>query len=312
MLDRVGLLVRAAATRIGHPGPETEPQPLDGGITNRNFKVETDRGAWVVRLPGAETELLGIDREAERDANELGARLGIAPEVAHWNADPAGLVTRFVEGETMSPDALRAPEAIHAVAASLRDLHDSGGRLGSRFDVVEIAADYARVAAERGIDPPPELEPALRTAHRIRDLLGTHGDHAPVPCHNDLLAANFIAAERGIVIVDWEYAGMGDRYFDLANFAVNNELGAAERELLLRAYIDSGETELDAVGLERRGTELTLMTYMSDLREAMWGLLQGAISEIEFDFRAYCSEHFERLERTASGPEFVAAIEASS
>ena len=38
------------------------------------------------------------------------------------------------------------------------------------------------------------------------------------PCHNDLLNANFIDDGTRIRIVDWEYAGMGDPFFDLGNF----------------------------------------------------------------------------------------------
>ena len=110
-------------------------------------------------------------------------------------------------------------------------------------------------------------------------------------CHNDLLAANFIDDGERIWIVDWEYAGMGDPFFDLANFAVNNGLD------------EEGETRA-ARGVLRRATEharrLTLMRFMSDFREAMWGVVQQAISELDFDFAAYADEHFERLERTAS------------
>ena len=44
------------------------------------------------------------------------------------------------------------------------------------------------------------------------------------PCHNDLLNANFIDDGARIRIVDWEYAGMGDPFFDLGNFSINHEL----------------------------------------------------------------------------------------
>ena len=58
-----------------------------------------------------------------------------------------------------------------------------------------------------------------------------------MPCHNDLLSANFLGDGERLRIIDWEYAGMNDRYFDLGNLAVNNELSEADDELRCsRAY----------------------------------------------------------------------------
>ncbi len=97
---------------------------------------------------------------------------------------------------------------------------------------------------------------------------------------------------------------MGDRFFDLANFAANHELDAAGKEELLRAYFGELRPE-DAAALE-------LMRFMSDFREAMWGVVQQGISELDFDFVAYATEHFDRLLRTAGEPSFRAALEASA
>ena len=121
-----------------------------------------------------------------------------------------------------------------------------------------------------------------------------------VPCHNDLLNANFLDDGERLRIVDWEYAGMGDRFFDLANFSVNHELDATQSEMLLEAYVgDVRPADVEA---------LELMRFMSDFREAMWGVVQSAVSELDFDFDSYAAEHFERLERTAASPAFVAAL----
>ena len=107
-----------------------------------------------------------------------------------------------------------------------------------------------------------------------------------MPCHNDLLNANFLD-DGTIKIVDWEYAGMGDRFFDLANLSVNNEFGAAEDRELLAAYF--GEVrDADLAALQR-------MKFMSDFREAMWGVLQSGISELDVDFNAYAAKHFDRM-----------------
>jgi thiamine kinase-like enzyme len=115
-----------------------------------------------------------------------------------------------------------------------------------------------------------------------------------------LLTANFIDDGRRIRIVDWEYAGMGDVFFDLANFTVNNGLDDEEAAALLLAYFGKVQPE--------HARTLTLMRFMSDFREAMWGVVQQALSDLEFDFRGYADEHFERLERTASETAFRQAL----
>jgi thiamine kinase-like enzyme len=95
---------------------------------------------------------------------------------------------------------------------------------------------------------------------------------------------------------------MGDVFFDLANFSINHELDAVASAALLEAYFGEARAE-DVAALE-------LMRFMSDFREAMWGVVQTAVSQLDFDFAAYASEHFERLQRTASTPSFEAALSA--
>jgi thiamine kinase-like enzyme len=273
------------AARLGEP--EGEPVPLEGGITNRNYKVRFAGEDVVVRLPGKDTGLLGIDRAAERAAGELAAGPGIGPEVVAMIDDPPCLVTRFVVGEPMEAVQLREPAAIAEVATALRTLHACEERLPVEFSGFRIVEDYAARIADRGADVPAAYEWAAAAAHRIEAAL-VGPEHEPVPCHNDLLAANFIRTQRGIRLVDWEYAGIGDRYFDLGNFAVNNELDAASEAELLLAYFESPASE-------RRLASLRLMRFMSDFREAMWGAVQSTISDIEFDFIDYCEEHFDRM-----------------
>jgi thiamine kinase-like enzyme len=278
------------AARLGEP--EGDPVPLEGGITNRNYKVRFAGEDVVVRLPGKDTDLLGIDRGAERAAGELASGAGIGPEVVAMLDDPPCLVTRFVVGEPMRAEELREPVAIAEVATALRTLHACEERLPVEFSSFRVVEAYAgRIAARDGAVP-SSYEWAAAAAHRIEAAL-VGPEHAPVPCHDDLLAANFLRTRRGIRIVDWEYAGMGDRYFDLGNFAVNNELDAEGEAALLVAYFE-------APASARRLASLRLMRFMSDFREAMWGAVQSTISDIEFDFGGYCEEHFDRMRESAA------------
>jgi thiamine kinase-like enzyme len=237
----------------------------------------------VLRVGGKDTELLGIDRDHEHQAALRAAELGIGPEVVRF--ENGCLVTRFVEGRVGEPDPA-------AVGALLCRLHSSRP-IAARFDAFRVVEIYAKTALAYGVAIPPEYDDACREAVRIE---AARAGVPVVPCHNDLLALNFIDDGRRTWIVDWEYAGMGDAYFDLANFAVNNELDEDGERALLAAY-GGGEPEA-----------LTVMRFMSDFREAMWGVVQQGISELDVDFVAYAKTHFERLQRTAADPRFREAL----
>ncbi|MDP9228215.1 MAG: phosphotransferase [Actinomycetota bacterium] len=251
---------------------------------------------YVVRVPGKDTSLLGIDRVAERDANQRAAELGVAPPVAAMLEDPQCLVTEFIEGREMGSEELREPEVMARVAAALRKVHDSPGAVPTSFDSFRVVEEYADTASQRGVEVPAAYSDAHRQAAEIEAVL-TGPEHDPVPCHNDLLAANFLDDGEQIWIVDWEYAGMGNRYFDLANFAINNELSKEQHLELLEGYF--GEPPSDA-----QYAAMRLMMFMSDFREAMWGVVQSGVSDLDVDFDEYATKHFERMRETAAEASF--------
>jgi thiamine kinase-like enzyme len=277
-----------------------EPTVLGGGITNHNFRARFGGHEVVVRLPGNDTELLGSDRTGEREANSLAAAAGVAPAVLATLEDPMVLVTAFLEGPTMEAGELRAPSTLAEVGATLRRVHGCGG-IDAHFDAFRLVEDYAAATRSRGGEIPEAYQRAQAVAARIEAAPALRGG-APVLCHDDLLAANFIASPDGIRIVDWEYAGMGNRWFDLGNFAVNNELGSAEEEAFLSAYLGTPPSRADLAALR-------LMRLMSDFREAMWGVVQTAISDLPFDFTGYATKHFDRLLAAAEVPGFESLLE---
>ena len=261
-------------------------EPLEGGITNRNYVVSVDGERFVLRIPGADTELLGIDRENEHRAATVAAEAGVGPEVVAFLPDAGNVfVTRFVEGAHIPEADLRREDVLGAVVTSVRALHGCPP-IPAAFPVFRIVEAYARVASERGVPVPAAYADAQALARRIEAAFA----RAPAPsitCHDDLLNANFLRDGDHVWIVDYEYAGMGDPFFDLANLSVNNDLDADAQELLLRLYF--GE-----VGNGHRA-RLGLMRLMSDFREAMWGVVQQAISTLDVDYVGYADGHFARL-----------------
>jgi thiamine kinase-like enzyme len=279
---------------------ESEAVPLDGGLTNRNFRMRIGGDDVVVRLPGKDTELLGIDREAERAATEAAALAGVGPEVIAFLTAPPCLVTRFLPGRPLTADELRAPAVLVQVAAALRAFH-AGASLPSRFDAFAIVDAYQATARAHGARVPDPF-PALMTGARAIQSALRGPEHAPVPCHNDLLTANFLHDGERVWIVDWEYAGVGDRYFDLGNLSVNNDFAEADDERLLEAYWSEPCTP-------RRFAALRLMRIMSSFREGMWGVVQTAISALDYDFAAYADEHLARVAAGLADPRFPTWLE---
>ncbi|TME23257.1 MAG: hypothetical protein E6I67_03430 [Chloroflexi bacterium] len=287
------------------PGLPATVEELGGGITNRNFKVQVGDEVFVLRMGGAKTDLLGIDRAVEYAAGKRAFEVGIGPEVTAFVPEEGWLVARFIEGRPITPTEMRSPSMLTRVAFAIRAFHD-GPPIPGRFNAWAVVDAYRATAEAHAVEMPSEFRRARAIAERIR---AARGVNPVVPCHNDLLNANFLD-DGQIRIVDWEYAGMGDRFFDLANFSVNHEFGVDDDRQLLHAYFDQVN--------ERDIASLRLMRFMSDFREAMWGVLQSGISELDFDFKGYAGKHFTRMQETASDPDFdvflrtVGANEAES
>ncbi len=292
----VNAIVDRLQTRLGPAdGP---PVPLEGGITNRNYRVSFEGRDCVVRLPGKDTSLLGISREAERLANDSAARLGIAPAVAAGEDDC--LVTDFVRCTALAAADVR--KRLEQVARALRTFHDGGALLPITFWVPDLLGSYAELVEQRGGRLPAAYASARELAGRIGAALPLS---EPVPCHNDLLPANLLGVGDGVMLVDWEYAGMGHRMFDLGNLAVNNEFGEEDEERLLTVYYDQPPSA-------SRRAALRLMRIMSDAREAAWGVVQSVVSELDFDFDAYADSHFARLDEASHDPRLAEWLGAAA
>jgi thiamine kinase-like enzyme len=274
---------------------------LSGGITNRNYRVDVEgsEDRFVIRLAGNDTHLLGISREVEHAATVAAAGVGVGAEVVAFLRPEGILVTRFIEGTSVADIDIHAPNLIERVADSVRRFHD-GPAIPGVFVPLRVVEAYRALAEHNGVAIPGEYRLAAAIAQRIELALVLR----PVevrPCHNDLLPGNLIDDGIRIRAVDWEYAGMGDAFFDLGNFSVNNDLSADDDEAFLRAY-DGVDPRPD------RLARVVLYRVVSDFREAMWAFLQEGISTLDVDFRGYAAEHLDRLLASAATPRFEHAL----
>jgi len=263
--------------------PDLRVAQLSGGITNTNYRVDAGHESFVVRIPGRGSQRLGIDRDREHACTRAAAASGVAPPVAAFFPEGGVLVTRFVSGREPTAAEMHQPGALRRVAAALRGYHE-GPEFPGRFSPFDTVRDYAAAVGPSGAPIPARFDQMMERVERIEASLASAGLR---PCHNDLLLGNFLDGGGRLWVLDWEYAAMGDLFFDLGNFAANLQLDeTAERELL-DAYFGRVTA--------RAAARLGLMRIVSELREAMWAAVQMTISEIEYDFAAYGRTHFERF-----------------
>jgi thiamine kinase-like enzyme len=275
-------------------GASLEIVPIEAGRTNRNFRVTADGEPFFLRLAGKDTELLGIDRTAEQDAARAAADAGVGPEVFAYLPELGCLVTRWIDADPLSEGDLERQEVLRPVVDAIKAIH-AGPGLSWSFDPFRIVEDYRRISEECGVHVPEAYDGAHEKASRIEAAFAS-GPMPLRPCHNDLLESNFLRRGDHVWVVDHEYAGMGDPFFDLGNLSINNALSDDAQERLLDLYFG------DATDAHR--ARLKLMRIMSDFREAMWGVVQQGLSTLDIDYVEYATKHFDRLSSTMADPRF--------
>ncbi len=291
----MSLTLEEALARVPFfPSPlPAPPTALTGGITNRNYRVDFNGEAFVLRLSGKNTELLGIDRPTERAANAFAASLGIAPEVMYFIEPEGYLVTRFVEAQPIPVETIGEKPWLARVAVALNRFHTGAPPLDNTFDIFQVIATLTFVGRENHCAFPENFAGLMKHVRHIETAFA-RDPYTPRPCHNDLLNGNFLNAQGRLIILDWEYAGMGDPYFDLANFSHHHSLNDDQIRFLLQQYF--GEAAA------RNFARLKLMEPLSDLREALWGTVQTGISTLDEDFAGYADQWYQSAARFFQDP----------
>ena len=275
-------------------GREVDAEPIAAGLTNANWKVTVDGTPHFVRIPGAATDLLAVDRVNERHNTRAAATAGVGPPVLHELPEWDVFVLAWVDARTMSIETLGAPGIPARVAEALRQLH-AGPRFRDDFDMFRTTERYLRVVDERSILIPNGYRDRLDRLPRIEAALGVH-PLPTVPCHNDLLAENYLDDGQRLWLVDYEYSGNNDPTFELGNTCQEQGWEEARIRELCAAYF--GEVT-DALLARMR-----LQMIMSDVGWTLWAAIQAAISTIEYDFFGWAEERWARAQTALDGPDF--------
>lgn len=254
---------QAAAALAAIPGMEGAAivGPLAAGPTNATWLVEQDARHWVLRLDMPEIGSLGLDRESERQVCTAAAAAGITPEYRCFDPAAGIYLRRYVPGRALSGDDLGYPRTLDRLAAVLRTLH-ALPLAGRAFDP---AAAVRRYAAQLGSRAASEL--AGRALASLEGPAAGEGRFAT--CHNDLVAENVLQTAAGdLLLIDWEYAGVGDPMFDLAVVIRHHGL----REPLARGFLEAYLQRPAAAAENERLTRLCVFYgYLLEL----WNLRVG-------------------------------------
>ena len=265
-------------------GRDIKVSALSGGLTNENYLVEADGERYVMRIPGASTELLSIDRANEVHNTRAAAETGIGPRVLEYVPDLDVMVLEFIPGATMSAETLQSVHMARRMAESFKRLH-SARRFLSDFNMFRLIETYLRIVDEHEVMIPHGYRDRLPVVAEIERAVGVHALPA-VSCHNDLLCENFIDDGSALRIVDYELSGNNDPCFDLGNTAQEAIFGDDLREVLCEAYFGRPDP--------RQLARMNLFALMSDIGWTLWGAIQARISTIDYDFTGYYTARWER------------------
>ncbi|NJC95030.1 MAG: phosphotransferase family protein, partial [Anaerolineae bacterium] len=196
-------------------GREVSIQPLSGGLTNTTYKVLVDGKPHFIRVPGASTELLAIDRDNEHHNTRAAAQAGVAPRVLYYIAEYNAMVLEFLDGRTMSKDSLNQPGMPTRMAQAIKRLH-SGPRFLLDFNMFRLTEYYLSLCRDREIRIPDGYNDRMQAVRRIEQAMNAN-PLPTVPCNNDLLAENYIDHDGQLWLIDYEYSGNNDPTFELGN-----------------------------------------------------------------------------------------------
>lgn len=264
-------------------------EPLGGGITNHNYTVYVNDETFVVRIPGAGTDVF-IDRDNELDCSMQVGKTGVAPEVVYHLKPENVTVIPFIKGKTLfTKEITESNRLIKRIVNSIKVIHEKAV-FKSSFNPFDTIRKYKGFVKKYKAPIPDDIDWMFDLSDEIEKAIDREKPD-DVACHNDYLSENFIDDGKQIWIIDWEYGGQGDPYFDLGDFASEHPFTRDQEELIIKEYCG----EMNYSELYR----MLLHKIISDLWWSIWAMIQTKISQIDFDFYTYGNGRFDRLRKNA-------------
>lgn len=233
---------------------------IKGGLTNESWLVQGGAEAVVVRISTADEHALQLNRPSETLVLQRVQQAGIGAEVLLCAPERRLLVTRQLPAETLTVETMRDPATLRDLTALLRRLHSiTVSELVQQTDLLAILQGYWRTLDDHPNHQGEAAETRDYAAEIARESAGVANRCL---CHNDVHHLNLMSDGNRLWLLDWEYAGIGDPFFDLAAVCCYHDYSQALRNQLLLAY--RGElTTADSLRLQR-------MCWLFDYIKVLW------------------------------------------
>lgn len=214
-----------------------------GGMTNRSYHVTLSSGEEVIiRIPGEGTEEL-ICRADEKVSTELACSLKIDAELLYFGDDGAKVSKYIKNAVTMNAALLREEKHIEDVVRIFKTLHSSNIDTNVSFEVFDMASNYESIIKKNNVALYEDYEDIKNTIMQIKDQVDFFAGNTKVPCHNDSLCENWVYGDGRMYLVDWEYAGMNDGMWDLADVSIEADYTDENDAFMLSLYFGRTPTQ---------------------------------------------------------------------
>lgn len=256
------------------------------GMTNRSYKVDFKcHSSLVVRIPGEGTSNM-INRLDEYKSTKLAYKLGIDAELLYFGEDGTKIMHYIDNAKTMSPEDLRQNDKIQMIADIFRILHNCNEDTCVPFNVFDMADTYEKIINLYRINMFDDYQNIKQKIMNIKNRIDSHGIIKKVPCHNDSLCENWVYGEGKLFLIDWEYAGMNDPMWDLADISIEASYNEKQDSYLLKNYLQKEPTIYEK---ERFFANKLYLDYLWTL----WAKTRVPFSEKEME--QYALERYTRL-----------------
>lgn len=202
---------------------------IEEGFCNDNYLVNN---AYVMRIPRDNPDETTLPYKDELEIYSVTTPLKISEIVVYFDVNSGVKISKFIH-KSHTYRNTPTNEEITYVAKALKKLHGAEIKTTAKYDMFGKLKSYKNaLLGETNLDSKIENK-IIKEVEKIFDK------DPLVLCHNDLVHNNLLFLDKGVKIIDWEYAGLNNLYFDLASFISENDLSDEQAEFFLSKYFGS-------------------------------------------------------------------------
>jgi thiamine kinase-like enzyme len=267
---------------------------LSGGITNKLYRIQSEKGDYTVRIYGDKTDLF-INRDYEAHAIREMSKIGVSSNIIKYMPEKGVTIVEFISDSiVLTNDHFLDKSLYPKIVDPIRKIHESGIQLKKVFNPLTEVKKMFTILNNLKVEYPEfDIAGTLERLEKLTKIINIP-ESKYLACHNDLLADNFILINEDarhkydspMYLIDWEYAGMAPRYYDIADMF---------QEILVPREAEKGIVAeyCNGVNFDRTLFFVDLYKPFPDIYWFLWSLIQLNISKITFDYYNYGKPKYE-------------------